>query len=60
MASPTKFYYVTKIILLMWSCDQSLVTVDFYETLPPPPSPILNGVKTKNFGNIGCGCVICS
>ena len=27
--SPTKFYHVTQIILLMWSCDQSLVTPTF-------------------------------
>ena len=26
MTSPTEFYYVAQIILLMWSCDQSLVT----------------------------------
>ena len=26
--SLTKFYNVTKIILQMWSCDQSLVTVE--------------------------------
>ena len=29
MTSPTKFYHVTQIILLIWSCDQSLVTVAF-------------------------------
>ena len=27
MTLPTKFYYVSQIILYMWSCDQSLVTL---------------------------------
>ena len=27
MTSPIKFYHVTQIILQMWSCDQSLVTI---------------------------------
>ena len=27
MTSPTKFYGVTQIILKMWPCDQSLVTL---------------------------------
>ena len=31
MASPTKFYHVTQIILWIWSCDQSLTTPHFYE-----------------------------
>ena len=30
MTSPTNFYYVTQIILLVWSCNQSLLTVHFY------------------------------
>ena len=29
MKSPTKFYHVTNIILLIWSCDESLVTLAF-------------------------------
>ena len=33
MTSPAIFYQVIQIILQMWSCDQSLVTVDFYEKL---------------------------
>ena len=31
MTSPTKFYHVTQIILQMWSCDQSLVTLAFLQ-----------------------------
>ena len=31
MASPTKFYHVTQIILYMWLCDQSLVICHFYD-----------------------------
>ena len=31
MRSPTKFYHVTKIILLMYLCDHSLVTIALYE-----------------------------
>ena len=27
--SPTKFYHVTQIILIMWSFDQSLVNIAF-------------------------------
>ena len=29
MASPTKFCHMTQIILWMWSCDQSLITLAF-------------------------------
>ena len=29
MTSPTKFCYMTQIMLQMWSCDQSLVTLAF-------------------------------
>ena len=29
MTSPTKFYHSTPIILYMWSCDQSFVTLAF-------------------------------
>ena len=29
MTSPTKFYQVTQIILYMWLCDQSLITLAF-------------------------------
>ena len=29
MTSPTRFYHVAQIILPMWSCDQSLVTLAF-------------------------------
>ena len=29
MTSPTKFFHMTQIILWMWSCDQSLVTLTF-------------------------------
>ena len=29
MTSPTRFYHVAKIILWMWSFDQSLVTLAF-------------------------------
>ena len=29
MTSPTKFCNMTQIILWMWSCDQSLVTLAF-------------------------------
>ena len=29
LMSPRNFYHVTQIILQMWSCDQSLVTVAF-------------------------------
>ena len=29
MTSPTKFCQMTQIILWMWSCDQSLVTLAF-------------------------------
>ena len=31
MTSTTKFYHVIHIISQMWSCDQSLVTLSFYE-----------------------------
>ena len=35
--SPLKFYHMTQIIFLMWSCDKSLVTLAFLgETLPKP------------------------
>ena len=35
--SPTKFYHVTQIILLMWSFDQSLVNIAFlWEKLSKP------------------------
>ena len=29
MTSPTKFCHMTQVILWMWSCDQSLVTLAF-------------------------------
>ena len=29
MTSPTKFCHMTQIILWIWSCDQSLVTLAF-------------------------------
>ena len=29
MTSPTKFCHMTQIILWMWSCDQSLITLAF-------------------------------
>ena len=29
VTSPTKFCHMTQIILWMWSCDQSLVTLAF-------------------------------
>ena len=31
ITSSTKFYNVTQIILQMWSCDQSLVTLAFVQ-----------------------------
>ena len=37
MTSPTKFCHMTQIILWMWSCDQSLVTLAFlWEKLSQP------------------------
>ena len=30
MTSPTKFCHMTPVILWMWSCDQSLVTLAFF------------------------------
>ena len=46
MASPTKFYHVTQIILQIWLCDQSLVTLAFLGEVII--TPISEGFDQKN------------
>ena len=51
MTSPTKFHHMTQIILYMWSCDQSYVTVarlweklsqpQFYKDKPETKKPFI-------------------
>ena len=64
MTSPTKFYHVNQIILQMWSCDQSLVTVAFlWEKLSQPQFykdltrkiPFFEGWSWFKFNNLGLG-----
>ena len=58
MTSPTKFYHLIQIILKMWSCEQSLVTVaflsflQFYKDLTRKIA-FFEGLSWFKFNNLG-------